>query len=98
VGSQDSAVNLEHVLLEDEVFSPLLNDGRLKCTTGRAIVEQTTNTAVDLEGGGIEHASSEDRFENSLVKGLALEGCRAGSHCVFGVLLRLLQFKGVEGS
>ncbi|KAI6766565.1 hypothetical protein HG531_011787 [Fusarium graminearum] len=98
VRSQDRTVNLEHILLEDEVFPPLVNDGRLERTTGRTIVEQTTNTAVDLEGGGIEHASSEDGFENSLVKGLALEGCRAGSHCVFGALLRLLQFESVEGS
>ncbi|KAI6772113.1 hypothetical protein HG530_003071 [Fusarium avenaceum] len=96
--SQDSAVNLEHVLLKDKVLTPFVDDCCLKSTTRRTIVEQTTNTAVDLERGGIKHATSEDRFEDGLVKGLALEGGRAGSHGDFVALLRLLQLKSVEGS
>jgi hypothetical protein len=98
VRGQNSAVNLKHILLKDEMLAPDVNDTGLQCAARRAIVEQTTNTAVDFEGGGVKHAASEDRFEDSLVEGLALKSRRGGSHLVLFALLRRLQLKSVEGS
>ena len=74
VGGQGGAVNLEHVLLEDEVLAPDVDDVGLEGTAGRAIVVEASNTAVDVERGRKEHAATEHGLQRSLVEGLALEG------------------------
>lgn len=88
VGGQDGAVDLEHVLLEDKVLAPLVNDVGLESTSWGAIVVETANTSVDLEGGGVEDTAPQHSIEDGLVEGLALEGGRGGSHgCGFWLLL-----------
>lgn len=80
VGGQGGAVNLEHVLLEDEVLAPDVDDVGLKGAAGRAIVVEAGNTAVDVERGRKEHAATEHGLQDGLVEGLALEGGGRGGH------------------
>ncbi|KAF3806253.1 putative glycine--tRNA ligase [Colletotrichum gloeosporioides] len=84
VGGQDGAVELEHVFLEDEVLAPEVDDVGLESAAGRAIVEQTSDAAVDLEGGGEEETAAQHGVERRPVEGLALEGRRGGRHVVVG--------------
>lgn len=53
---QVGAVDVQHVLLQDEVPPPLVQDVRLQRAARRAQVVQTRDTAVDLKGGHVEHA------------------------------------------
>lgn len=46
-GRYDGGVELEHVLLDDEVLPPLLDDVRLQRGARRAIVVQTSDTYVE---------------------------------------------------
>ncbi|KUI60383.1 hypothetical protein VP1G_11257 [Cytospora mali] len=71
VGRQDAAVDLEHILLEDEVFPPRLDDVCLETAARRTVVEETGDTTVDLEGGGVEHAPAEHGLHGLAVNGLA---------------------------
>ena len=73
VGGQDSAVDLEHVLLQDEMLPPGINNVRLQGATRWAVVVETGDATVDFEGGGIEQAPAQHGVEKSPVKGLALQ-------------------------
>lgn len=74
VWGESSAVELEHVLLEDEVLAPDLNDVGLEGATWWAVVEETGDTIVDLERWSVEETTSQKGVEGCAVEGLALEG------------------------
>jgi hypothetical protein len=57
VGGQHGAVDLEHVLLEHEVLAPDIDNVVCEGAAGRAIVVETRDTAVDVEGGRVEKAA-----------------------------------------
>ncbi|GKT46694.1 uncharacterized protein ColSpa_06875 [Colletotrichum spaethianum] len=56
VRGQDGGVDLEHVLLEDEVLAPEVDDVSLQGAAGGAVVEEAGDAAVDLEGRREEQA------------------------------------------
>jgi len=80
VRGQDSAVDLEHILLKNEVLPPQVDDVGLQGAAGRAIVVEARNAAVDLEGGGIEETAAEHGLKGGLVQGLTLQGGSRRGH------------------
>lgn len=82
MGSKHGAVKLHHVLLEDEVLAPCVDNVGLESAAGRAIVVKAGNTAVELKSGCVKEAATEEGVEGTAIKGLAGLG---GRHFVFGV-------------
>ncbi len=83
LGGDDGAVQFQHVLLENEVLPPQVDDVGLQGTAGRAIIVETT--VVSLEVGcnpvylkrlGKEEATLRKRLEESTIKGIAFQGSR----------------------
>ena len=53
------ALHLEHALVEDEVLAPEGLEVGLDGAAGRAVVVETGDTTVNLEGGDVEQAGLE---------------------------------------
>ena len=51
---EDGGLNLEHVLLEHKVLAPYVDNVVGQGRTRRAIIVETSNTAIDVERGRIE--------------------------------------------
>ncbi|GKT53876.1 hypothetical protein ColTof3_01215 [Colletotrichum tofieldiae] len=95
VRGQDGGVDLEHVLLEDEVLAPEVDDVGLQGAAGGAVVEEAGNAAVDLEGRSEEQAPAQHGVERLPVEGLTLQGRRGGRHLGDGGV-GLVLFRGDE--
>ena len=81
VGGEHAAVDLKHILLEHEVLAPCIGQVGDQSGTGRAIVIETRDTTVDLEGGGVEHAAAEHGVQHEavdLLTGLGFDGGHLG--------------------
>lgn len=66
--SQHSRGDLEHLLLQDEVLAPFLQDIALQCTAHGAQVVKTSNTTIYIEGKPIEEPALHQVLERTLVE------------------------------
>ena len=96
VWGESSAVELEHVLLEDEVLAPDLNDVGLEGATWWAVVEETGDTIVDLERWSVEETASQQGVKGWTVEGLALEGGSVRHFDLCVLLLLKLELRSVR--
>lgn len=64
--SQIGAFELEHILFQDKVLAPEGQDVCLETATGRAIVVETRDAAIDVERGHVKEASLKERVKGSL--------------------------------
>lgn len=64
VGGESGAVDFLHVLLDDEVSFPSVDDICLQGTASRPVVVETAHTSVNLEGGSVEKAMAQHAVES----------------------------------
>ncbi|KAH3663851.1 hypothetical protein OGAPHI_005254 [Ogataea philodendri] len=68
VRRQHRAVHLQHVLLQNEVLSPNINNVGLQCTSRWTIVVKSRNTSVNLKSRGVEKSALQNRFQLLSIK------------------------------
>lgn len=64
----DCGIQFKHVLFNDKVLPPNFQDVGLKSRTRRSVVEETSTSAVDLEGRSEKESPGEQRIEQGLVE------------------------------
>ena len=78
--SQHGTIHLQHVLFQHEMLPPQVDHVVENGAPGRAIIVETGNTPIDLERGGVDKTSTEQRVQDGPVNDLAGLG-REGCHC-----------------
>lgn len=68
----DGAVHLQHLLLQDKVVAPLLENVGLDGATRGTKVIETGHTTVDVEGGPDKEPPGEDVLHSGAVEGAVL--------------------------